>query len=99
MKEFLKKLKDSISRAQFFSRRETIFSPDTAVLWGIYVFVFLFAALLLFDIYFYIRVAGKPSHAPQSSLASTLVSEEDIKKVVVILDQREKKFQKILGQR
>lgn len=84
---------------QFFSLQKTDFSSDTAVLWGIYGFIFLFAAFLFFDIYFYIRVARKPPHAPPSSPASTLVSEEDIKKVIVILDQREKKFQKILGQR
>ncbi|MBI3273658.1 MAG: hypothetical protein HYZ69_00785 [Candidatus Colwellbacteria bacterium] len=82
----------------FFRQKITLFSRDTAVLWGIYAVGIVFIALFFLDAVLFTTQRGEKEEASPPSLPD-VISRQDIENVIDALERRQQRFQKILDQK
>jgi len=70
---------------------------DNLIFWGVIFLIVLFIALLMLDGYiFYSSVIGKREIAVISEPPASSLSPKELDEVINLLDERQKKFEKIL---
>lgn len=79
-------------------RRKTPFLFETAILRGVYAIGIVFLLLLFFDAYLFYASVIREIGIAAPPAPPVFVSQEDITKVIDMLDKRGQEFQKILAQ-
>lgn len=88
LRAFLEKLKQKNSGLE----------RDTVILWGIALLLLLFMALLFWDGYIFYAAAVRERVAP-TPIPTAMFSQKEIDDIIVILDDREKKLNELLGRK